>query len=272
MVTGDHPFTGKAISRQIGLLKSDENLELMEGEAAKGDWETSEGAVIHGSHINGLTDEQWRIILSKPGVCFARTTPAHKLMIVRQCQKMGHIVAVTGDGKYRALLEKLHSHPSLSQFLLSSQRCQRCSCSEASGCWNRHGVEWVRRRARRSRYITHGYEPIMSSVRQPLSAQVSSHQIDFLAFSLQTHVALLVADDNFASIVNGIEEGRIIFDNIKKTIAYTMAHIFPEVLSAIVALLAGLPAGLTAMMVLTIDLGTEMGPAISVRMTIQMFS
>jgi sodium/potassium-transporting ATPase subunit alpha len=105
MVTGDHPFTGKAISRQIGLLKSDENLELMEGEAAKGDWETSEGAVIHGSHIDGLTDEQWRIILSKPGVCFARTTPAHKLMIVRQCQKMGHIVAVTGDGKYRALLE-----------------------------------------------------------------------------------------------------------------------------------------------------------------------
>lgn len=116
MVTGDHPFTGKAISRQIGLLKSDKNLELMEGEEAQGDWDTTEGAVIHGSHVDGLTEEQWRIILSKAGVCFARTTPAHKLMIVQQCQKMGHIVAVTGDGKYRALPEKLQSRPCLSHF------------------------------------------------------------------------------------------------------------------------------------------------------------
>jgi sodium/potassium-transporting ATPase subunit alpha len=74
---------------------------------------------------------------------------------------------------------------------------------------------------------------------------------------------ILLMDDNFASIVAGIEEGRIIFDNLKKTIAYTMAHIFPEVVSALIALLAGLPAGLTAMQILTIDLGTELGPAIS---------
>jgi sodium/potassium-transporting ATPase subunit alpha len=74
---------------------------------------------------------------------------------------------------------------------------------------------------------------------------------------------ILLMDDNFASIVAGIEEGRIIFDNIKKTIACTLAHTFPEVFSALIALLAGLPAGLTPMQVLTIDLGTELGPAIS---------
>jgi len=74
---------------------------------------------------------------------------------------------------------------------------------------------------------------------------------------------ILLMDDNFASIVSGIEEGRIIFDNIKKTIAYTMAHIFPEVVSALLALVSNLPSGLTAMQVLTIDLGTELGPAIS---------
>jgi sodium/potassium-transporting ATPase subunit alpha len=63
--------------------------------------------------------------------------------------------------------------------------------------------------------------------------------------------------------VAGIEEGRLIFDNIKKTIAYTLAHILPEVLSAALKLLGLLPLGLTAMQVLTIDLGTELGPAIS---------
>ena len=61
---------------------------------------------------------------------------------------------------------------------------------------------------------------------------------------------IVLMDDNFASIVNGIEEGRIIFDNIRKTIAYTMAHIFPEILSAALSLLGLLPLGLTAMQVL----------------------
>jgi len=79
----------------------------------------------------------------------------------------------------------------------------------------------------------------------------------------QESADILLMDDNFASIVAAIEEGRIIFDNIKKTIAYTMAHIMPEVASALLNLLGGIPAGLTAMQVLTIDLGTELGPAIS---------
>ncbi len=35
-------------------------------------------------------------------------------------------------------------------------------------------------------------------------------------------------DDNFCSIVEAIEEGRTLFDNLKKTIAYTLAHAVPE--------------------------------------------
>jgi sodium/potassium-transporting ATPase subunit alpha len=74
---------------------------------------------------------------------------------------------------------------------------------------------------------------------------------------------ILLMDNNFASIVSGIEEGRLIFGNIKKTIAYTMVHIFPQAISAVIGLLFGIPPGLTAMQVLTMDLGTELGPAIS---------
>jgi sodium/potassium-transporting ATPase subunit alpha len=39
---------------------------------------------------------------------------------------------------------------------------------------------------------------------------------------------MLLLDDNFCSIVNGVEEGRLIFDNLKKSIAYTLASNIPE--------------------------------------------
>ena len=74
---------------------------------------------------------------------------------------------------------------------------------------------------------------------------------------------LIIMDDNFASIVNGIEIGRVIWDNLKKTIAYTLSHLFPEILPVLLLLSFGLPQGLSSLQILTIDLLTEMPPAIS---------
>ena len=40
---------------------------------------------------------------------------------------------------------------------------------------------------------------------------------------------MILLDDNFASIVTGVEEGRLIFDNLKKSIAYTLSSNIPEI-------------------------------------------
>merc|ERR1711911_194534 len=40
---------------------------------------------------------------------------------------------------------------------------------------------------------------------------------------------MILLDDNFASIVTGVEEGRLIFDNLKKSIAYTLTSNIPEI-------------------------------------------
>jgi len=40
---------------------------------------------------------------------------------------------------------------------------------------------------------------------------------------------MIILDDDFSSIVNGIEEGRLIFDNLKKSIAYTLTSNIPEI-------------------------------------------
>lgn len=45
----------------------------------------------------------------------------------------------------------------------------------------------------------------------------------------QNAADMLLLDDNFSSIVNGVEEGRLIFDNLKKSIAYTLTSNIPEI-------------------------------------------
>ena len=74
---------------------------------------------------------------------------------------------------------------------------------------------------------------------------------------------MLLLDDDFSSIVNGVEEGRLIFDNLKKSIAYTLSSNIPEISPFIMFILGQLPLPLSTVLILCIDLGTDMIPAIS---------
>merc|ERR1719450_1408176 len=74
---------------------------------------------------------------------------------------------------------------------------------------------------------------------------------------------MLLLDDNFSSIVNGVEEGRLIFDNLKKSIAYTLSSNIPEILPFIFFIVVQVPLPLSTVLILCIDLGTDMIPAIS---------
>uniref|UniRef100_A0A8C2E366 Sodium/potassium-transporting ATPase subunit alpha n=1 Tax=Cyprinus carpio TaxID=7962 RepID=A0A8C2E366_CYPCA len=74
---------------------------------------------------------------------------------------------------------------------------------------------------------------------------------------------MILLDDNFASIVTGVEEGRLIFDNLKKSIAYTLTSKIPEMSPFLFFVLVGIPLPLGTVTILCIDLGTDMVPAIS---------
>lgn len=74
---------------------------------------------------------------------------------------------------------------------------------------------------------------------------------------------MILMDDNFSSLVTGICEGRVIFDNLTKTIAYTLSHLWPEIMPVLCNLAFGLPLALSAVLILCVDLGTELFPAIS---------
>ena len=80
MVTGDHKITAVAIAKEIGILR-----------------EITDNAVLEGVEIEELSDEQLDDLIEDVRVC-ARVSPEHKMRIAQSLKRLGHIVAMTGDG------------------------------------------------------------------------------------------------------------------------------------------------------------------------------
>merc|ERR1712123_260435 len=173
MVTGDHPITAKAIARSVGIIS--DGTETVEDIAARTGRDVKDinprdasAAVVHGGELKDLSEKQIdEILMYHTEIVFARTSPQQKLIIVEGCQRMGAIVAVTGDG--------VNDSPAL----------KKADIGVAMGI---------------------------------AGSDVSKQAAD-----------MILLDDNFASIVTGVEEGRLISDNLKKSIAYTLTSNIPEI-------------------------------------------
>jgi sodium/potassium-transporting ATPase subunit alpha len=207
MITGDHPITAKAIAKSVGIIsEGNRTVEDLAEELGvpldKVNPRDAKAAVVHGTELKDITDAQLdEILMYHTEIVFARTSPQQKLIIVEGCQRMGAIVAVTGDG--------VNDSPAL----------KKADIGVAMGI---------------------------------AGSDVSKQAAD-----------MILLDDNFASIVTGVEEGRLIFDNLKKSIAYTLTSNIPEISPFLFFILADVPLPLGTVTILCIDLGTDMVPAIS---------
>jgi len=74
---------------------------------------------------------------------------------------------------------------------------------------------------------------------------------------------MLLLNDNFGTAVLGIEEGRLFFDNMKKSLAYTLQSNIPEMVPFIFFFVFQIPLPLSVVLILCIDLGCDIVPAIS---------
>lgn len=185
MITGDNELTARAIGVKIGLMQKNDE-------------------VITGYQFAELSDQQALERLPIIRI-FARTTPDQKLRIVQLLQRLGHVVAVTGDG--------VNDAPALKQ----------SNVGVAMG-------------------IT--------------GTDVAKEASD-----------MILTDDNYATLVTAVEEGRTIFDNIKSAIKYLVGCNIGEILAVVIGMVLGWPLILTPLQLLYINLVTDGLPAIALAVT-----
>ena len=173
MITGDHAGTARAIGIEMGLGTAD-SLK-----------------VITGAEIEAASDEALKAIAHDCDI-FARTSPEHKLRLVKALQARGEVVAMTGDG--------VNDAPAL----------KRADVGVAMGI---KGTEATKEAAE-----------------------------------------IVLADDNFSTIERAVEEGRTIYDNLRKAILFILPTNGAQGLVMLAAVVLGLTLPLTPVQILWVNM------------------
>ncbi|MCL2872102.1 MAG: cation-transporting P-type ATPase [Betaproteobacteria bacterium] len=174
MITGDHADTAKAIGKELGI----------------GDGESA----VTGSELNDMSDEQFFVAANQHDI-FARTSPEHKLKLVKALKAHGAICAMTGDG--------VNDAPAL----------RMADVGVAMGI---KGTEVTKDAAE-----------------------------------------VVLADDNFSTIAAAVEEGRRVYDNLKKTILFILPTNGAESFLIIASILFGTMIPLTPVQILWVNMVTS---------------
>jgi P-type Ca2+ transporter type 2C len=181
MKTGDHKETALAIAKQIGIIAENEKT----GEYS---------SVMTGNDLETLNDEEFDQAIEEVSV-FARLTPNMKLKILERLQKLGHTVAMTGDGVNDVLALK------------------KANIGIAMG---------------------------------KIGTDVAREASD-----------IVLADDNFASLIDAVEEGRVVFVNTRQASAFLITTNLAEDLIIIISIAFGFPLPLLASQILWVNLVTD---------------
>jgi len=180
MITGDHALTASGIAAKLGIEHA--------------------GEPVTGSELEDADDKTLREIAPNHFI-YARTSPEHKLRLVRALQANGEVVAMTGDGVNDA--------------------------------------------------------PSIKSADVGIAMGIKGTQVT------KDVSEMVLADDNFATIVHAIKEGRTIYDNLRKTILFILPTNGAQALVVMAAIAIGAAMPITPVQILWVNMVTAVTLALA---------
>jgi calcium-translocating P-type ATPase len=195
---------------------------------------------------------------------------------IARCRAAGvKVIMVTGDhpATAEAIARQIGLVGTAGALVITGDRLQRMSATQLQLVLDAPEVIFARTRVDQKRRIVAALQAknhLVAVTGDGVNDAPALRQADVgIAMGLVgTDVAreaadLILMDDNFASIVAGVEEGRTVFANIRKFMTYILASNIPEIVPYLAFVLFKVPLALTIIQILAIDLGTDMLPALA---------
>jgi calcium-translocating P-type ATPase len=258
-------------------LTGDLREQFVEGEAALAERGMRVLAFAWRPLTSGTPRSRWEEALVLCGLLALEDPPRPEVPeAIRRCREAGiRVVMVTGDHPEtaRAIGREIGMVADAGTRIVTGAELSRLSPAQLQLLLEERELLFARLGADHKRAIVEAFQrkgEVVAVTGDGVNDAPALRQADIgVAMGLTgTEVAreaadLVLLDDNFASIVAAIEEGRAVFDNIRKFMTYILTSNIPEIVPYLAYALAAIPLPLTIIQILAVDLGTDLLPALA---------
>ncbi|HEX5611027.1 MAG TPA: cation-transporting P-type ATPase [Burkholderiales bacterium] len=225
----------------------------------------------------GARREEWESGLTLAGLVGLEDPPRAEVpLAIAQCRGAGiRVIMVTGDHPHTAaaIARAIGLAPSGGPEVLTGEAVARMSDAQLQLALDAPEILFARANAEQKLRIVSalqrkGRVVAMTGDGVNDAPALRTADIGIAMGVVGTDVAreaadMVLLDDNFASIVSAIEEGRAVYDNLRKFLTYILTSNIPEIVPYLAFVLARIPLPLTIVQILAVDLGTDMLPALA---------
>jgi sodium/potassium-transporting ATPase subunit alpha len=233
MISGDHPVTSEALARQMQIDFGDSNIAAADASIAS----IASGIVGEGVDVEKVSSRKSSMSSTSFSTNSIRIDPIANLECIR-----GEMVKELSQADWARLLSRKRVVFARTTPLQKMKIVKSCQQTNAIVAVTGDGVMAA---------------PALKQADVGLAMEAVG------SIFAKEAADIVITQPQLPNLIAAISQARLLFDNLKKTIAYSLSHLMPEVIPVWLTFILGFPIGLNSIQILTMDLISEIPPSIA---------